>query len=373
MHLGLSSHSVLSFLSFLFFCFGHFAEIIEMDFLKAEILKKKKEVEEVKGKKRWVKNGELKNATYEKIREEEKKEMEKKNLEKLRKRQRELNLKETKVEEEESEKKSKVNLQTVKVTLPKEEVFKRLRVLEEPITLFGETEEARYSRMLILETESNLKKSLMPGMVNDLGNAMREMEEEDLKETGDRGDTNIKTEDPIFQVTADEATRIFDTFNPEVHTKPLFILHFFKCLLRLREKEVAQIPKEFKRTGKGKFEVAQYKQTKGYIMPLLHMLEENKLDDFILEGIFKIVEFMKQREYMQAYHEYMAIAIGNAAWPMGVTQVSIHSRTGREKLNTSEVAHVLNDETQRKYIQAIKRLMTLCQAYYPTDPSKMVN
>lgn len=45
------------------------------------------------------------------------------------------------------------------------------------------------------------------------------------------------------------------------------------------------------------------------------------------------------------------MAIGNAPWPIGVTMVGIHARTGREKISSRYVAHVLNDETQRKYIQ----------------------
>ncbi|ETW46133.1 pre-mRNA-splicing factor 18 [Plasmodium falciparum MaliPS096_E11] len=51
----------------------------------------------------------------------------------------------------------------------------------------------------------------------------------------------------------------------------------------------------------------------------------------------------------------MLLAIGNAAWPMGVTMVGIHERAGRSKIYASEVAHILNDETTRKYIQMIKR------------------
>ena len=31
--------------------------------------------------------------------------------------------------------------------------------------------------------------------------------------------------------------------------------------------------------------------------------------------------------------------------------VGIHARTGREKIFAQQIAHVLNDETQRKYIQ----------------------
>jgi hypothetical protein len=33
---------------------------------------------------------------------------------------------------------------------------------------------------------------------------------------------------------------------------------------------------------------------------------------------------------------------------------------------------VLNDETQRKYIQAVKRLISKCQKYFPTEPSRCV-
>lgn len=52
--------------------------------------------------------------------------------------------------------------------------------------------------------------------------------------------------------------------------------------------------------------------------------------------------------------------------------VGIHARTGREKIFSKNVAHVLNDETQRKYIQALKRLMTKCQEFFTTDPSRCV-
>lgn len=45
------------------------------------------------------------------------------------------------------------------------------------------------------------------------------------------------------------------------------------------------------------------------------------------------------------------MAIGNAPWPVGVTASGIHKRPGNEKFYVRNVAHVLNDETQRKYIQ----------------------
>ena len=47
------------------------------------------------------------------------------------------------------------------------------------------------------------------------------------------------------------------------------------------------------------------------------------------------------------------MAIGNAPWPIGVTNAGIHARPGRERIFSKHVAHVLNDESQRKYIQVL--------------------
>ena len=66
------------------------------------------------------------------------------------------------------------------------------------------------------------------------------------------------------------------------------------------------------------------------------------------------------------------MAIGNAPWSIGVPMVGIHARTGHEKIFSKNVAHVMNDETQRKYVQGLKHLMTKGQQYFPTDPSRCV-
>ena len=56
-----------------------------------------------------------------------------------------------------------------------------------------------------------------------------------------------------------------------------------------------------------------------------------------------------------------------------MTNHGIHRRTAQERIHAKNLAHVLNDEVKRKYIQAIKRLMTQAQIYYPTDPHRSVN
>ena len=66
---------------------------------------------------------------------------------------------------------------------------------------------------------------------------------------------------------------------------------------------------------------------------------------------------------IQANDAYLEMAIGNAPWPIGVTMVGIHARTGREKIFARNVAHVLNDETQRKYIQVKSLLSVLLDSF----------
>jgi pre-mRNA-splicing factor 18 len=50
-------------------------------------------------------------------------------------------------------------------------------------------------------------------------------------------------------------------------------------------------------------------------------------------------------------------------------QVGIHERSGREKIFSNNVAHVLNDETSRKYIQSLKRLVSLATVRPPVQRS----
>lgn len=85
-----------------------------------------------------------------------------------------------------------------------------------------------------------------------------------------------------------------------------------------------------------------------------------------------VVECCRKRNYSAATDQYIKLAIGNAPWPIGVTMVGIHERSAREKIYTNSVAHIMNDETTRKYLQSVKRLVTFCQRRYPTLPSMAV-
>lgn len=103
------------------------------------------------------------------------------------------------------------------------------------------------------------------------------------------------------------------------------------------------------------------------------MLRKQTVTDDIADSLVHLVKFTLQRDYIASNEAYMEMAIGNAPWPIGVTNAGIHARPARENIFSKHVAHVLNDETQRKFIQGLKRLLTKAQQYYPTDPSRSVD
>merc|ERR1719271_1885616 len=89
---------------------------------------------------------------------------------------------------------------------------------------------------------------------------------------------------------------------------------------------------------------------------------------------------MIDRNYIHANALLLnAIAIGNSPWPIGVTQVGIHTKSAaREKISASHMnknaaAHVMGDEASRKYIQGLKRLITVMQRLFPTFPTWAVD
>ena len=67
----------------------------------------------------------------------------------------------------------------------------------------------------------------------------------------------------------------------------------------------------------------------------------------------------------------MALAIGNAPWPIGATMVGIHERSAREKLFAHKISHVLDNEEQKSYIQSVKRIISFAERRSAKNTSRM--
>eukprot|EP00249_Psilotum_nudum_P014556 c24885_g1_i1 orf=148-1386(-) len=280
------------------------------------------------------------------------------------------------------------------LVLPRAEVVRRLRILKHPITLFGEDDSMRLARLksLLKAGVTDPDNELMEGQRNDFLRDLAELRNREKRgllerrkekskdkggaDDGDDGIGGVELGDQNGDGGSSGLDNDKDTKKMKSNIEDLCnedrILVFFKRLLQEWEHELEDRPDAEKRTSRGKSSVATFKQCARYINPLFKMCRKRVLPDDICQALVVVVDCCLKRDYMSAMDQYIKLAIGNAPWPIGVTMVGIHERSAREKIYTNSVAHIMNDETTRKYLQSIKRLMTLCQRKYPSMPSKSV-
>lgn len=261
--------------------------------------------------------------------------------------------------------------------LPRPEVIRKLRERGEPILLYGESEIDACHRLRQLEISAP---EVNRGFRNDFQEAMEEVDQDYLQEILDDGASNSnKDKNKNEDIDLDESVTYESIIekhgslgkgNKQQDTEVM--LNLLKLLLKKWSDQVNCGTIEVKMRTQNKIAKATFMQTRVYLKPLLKKLKNNKIPDDIFDSLTEIIKKLLERDYIKASDAYLTMAIGNAPWPIGVTMVGIHARTGREKIFSKNVAHVLNDETQRKYIQGLKRLMTKCQEFYPAAPSKSV-
>ncbi|KAK9325731.1 hypothetical protein V1517DRAFT_365017 [Lipomyces orientalis] len=221
--------------------------------------------------------------------------------------------------------------------LTEEDMLDRLRKLREPARYFGESDKARLRRLRRAEKRA-------------------ETSDERIEELLASIDHNI--------------------VGPDVKTDRS------KVYLQL-EKYVRYLLKEWERvlvtrddTPDQAFETLF--QTKGYLQPLFEQLRKKNLHEQIYPSLATLMMYLQQRKYRDANDTYLKLSIGNAAWPIGVTAVGIHERSARERItgqdvdgklgqSSVQIAHVMSDEKTRKWLTAVKRLITFSESQWPED------
>lgn len=246
------------------------------------------------------------------------------------------------------------------------EVKRRLRVLRRPITLFGENEMDRWRRLKAEEMTAHEREVGSMGAKDIFQEIIKNEVEEDLQNAdlldgmGEemRREKMLKKQRRVAKYTQKRDRSSFKSDHA-------YVLHFLKRMLYEWEDDLERRDADEKRTATGKISSATQKQTRQFIKPFFKLLKKKTVSQDVFRHVLDIVSACDERKYKTANEAYMTLAIGNAAWPMGVTMVGIHERAGRSKIFSQNVAHVLNDETQRKYIQSIKRIMSFCKRKYP--------
>ncbi|KAI9591056.1 Prp18 domain-containing protein [Syncephalis fuscata] len=247
--------------------------------------------------------------------------------------------------------------------LSNDEVTRRLRKKDEPIRLFGETEKQRRVRLRALE----LIEERSEGQRNDF---MKQLEKVDEMMNHDAHHQRESTSSSGKRWLHDDVSSQLNekTISPETlkndPDKVCSAIYLWtKRMLYEWEIELESRPPEIKRSNQGKHQTVTQRQSKEYLRPYFKQLKHKSMEPDVLAP-----------RLPPSNDAYLRLSIGNAPWPIvygnimtNILLISIHERSAREKIFASQVAHVLNDETQRKWIQCIKRLMTFSQTKYPPD------
>ncbi|KAI7740333.1 LOW QUALITY PROTEIN: hypothetical protein M8C21_006743, partial [Ambrosia artemisiifolia] len=214
--------------------------------------------------------------------------------------------------------KSKPESSSIIISLPKQD-----RLLKQPVMLFGESDDDRLDRLKYVDrTEWETNDYIV---------------DQPIKKRQKSGDQQTRETDEIIKRMK---TKKFSELCDEDK-----ILVFFNKLLIEWNHELDEMPESEKRTA-----LATFKQCKTYLNPLFNFCINKVLPDETKQALMLVVNCCMKRDYTAASDHYIRIAIGNSPWPIGVTMVGIHERSAREKIHTNSVAHVMNDETTRKYL-----------------------
>ncbi|KAL9099129.1 MAG: hypothetical protein Q9163_005323 [Psora crenata] len=234
--------------------------------------------------------------------------------------------------------------------ISEEELRPKLRDLNEPVTLFGETHTSRlqrYRNLTATGTGSALTRSLG---------------------SKDPKDPVPTTLDPVpgAEMRVPATTPSDPAAKKYVYRQ---LASYFNMLLSEWRIALAQRDASVKASSQGKQAEAAMQQSLGNMRPLFHQFETASLSDAILGPLLEIVSAAQERRYVDANNGYLRLSIGKAAWPIGVTMVGIHERSAREKLHESDKggAHIMSDEATRKFLQSIKRCLSFAQVRWPPE------
>ncbi|TKA63158.1 hypothetical protein B0A55_10174, partial [Friedmanniomyces simplex] len=219
-----------------------------------------------------------------------------------------------------------------------EELREKLREINEPRVLFGETHIQRLRRYRKL-TAKALAPTMSKGPIPTI---LQLLDEKDMK---------------VPEAVPEDAEA--KTFLRRQ------IASYFDMVLSEWQFALSRRPIDVKESFSGKQAYNSFLQARDNLTPLIRKLETNTLPDVLLTAINEIVHLMQTKCYVKANDAYLRLSIGKAAWPIGVTMVGIHERSARERLHETEKAggqaHILADETTRKMLQGIKRCLSFAQ------------
>ncbi|KAF2864965.1 tubulin domain-containing protein [Massariosphaeria phaeospora] len=180
--------------------------------------------------------------------------------------------------------------------IEEEELVNKLRAINEPAVLFGETHKQRLKRYKKRVDANTLAAMMSDGPIPTTLQLVPEKEMlVDLKVPKDKEGRHL-----LFRQLAS----------------------YFTMVLQEWDVTLAARPTDVKTSFQGKAAHNAMVQALENMRPLFKKMEKGDLEDGILEPVVEIVRAAQERRYVDANDGYLRLSIGKAAWPIGVTMES---------------------------------------------------
>lgn len=104
-------------------------------------------------------------------------------------------------------------------------------------------------------------------------------------------------------------------------------------------------------------------ETKQNLFPLLVQLRKCTIVSKLLITLSTLLYHLQKNEIELSLQIYLKLSIGDIAWPIGVSDIGIHSRSAQSKISRfnkddNDIANIMIDESTRLWIISIKRLIS---------------
>ncbi|KAH8731653.1 tubulin domain-containing protein [Phaeosphaeriaceae sp. PMI808] len=180
--------------------------------------------------------------------------------------------------------------------LDDKELISKLRALDEPARIFGETHRQRLKRYKKRIGADSLAAIMTDGPIPT---TLQLVPEKDMK----------------VQATIPQDKQGREFLFRQLASYFTMVLKEWDVTLARRELEVIE-------SYQGKQAYAAMVQARENMRPLFKKLEKFDLPESILKPVVEIVLAAQERRYVDANDGYLRLSIGNAAWPIGVTMES---------------------------------------------------
>ncbi|GKT18636.1 Pre-mRNA-splicing factor 18 like protein [Aduncisulcus paluster] len=127
------------------------------------------------------------------------------------------------------------------------------------------------------------------------------------------------------------------------------------------------------RSTQAKKELDQFRSVIKNLSPIMAALHGKSIEMTVLSAIYEMCRYVVARRYLSAEHIFLDISGGGSAWPIGLSNVGIHQRSGKDWISEDKIHNPFKDSVVRNGLIAFKSLCAFAQRRFPpSNPNEVV-